>query len=300
MINNTNLRKLFCSTKFFLKKHIFINKNKKFMKNILSSLNESEKKRILEMHKKATNRQYLTEDFKSNITAAELATVYSSSAQVLGTDKPTGVSFTLLPKYQQPGAGNLTYNCNPAGKYYSDKFQNIGPYNGIGLTFGSEGLPLGDVLDKMEILGKRQCESSAKLAPKPVAATAAKAKTPAQIAKEQFQSKMFNAISKYGDSDYFNMGELSAEGASTPQNPALHITLKNAANQNFVKVGAKNNEIYYCKTGWGGPNPFENNIKLEYAKNNYAQFKTDAGKTPASIAQTFVTNVCVAVGFPQK
>lgn len=31
------------------------------MKNILSSLNESEKKRILEMHKKATNRQYLSE-----------------------------------------------------------------------------------------------------------------------------------------------------------------------------------------------------------------------------------------------
>lgn len=31
------------------------------MKNILSSLNESEKKRILEMHYKASNRQYLTE-----------------------------------------------------------------------------------------------------------------------------------------------------------------------------------------------------------------------------------------------
>jgi hypothetical protein len=267
------------------------------MKNILSSLNESEKKRILEMHYKASGKQIISEDFKSNITAAELATVFSSGAQVLGTDKPTGVSFTFLPQYQQPGV-NLTYNCNPAGNSYTEKFQNVSPYTQQ--KFGTEGFPLGMVLDKMEVLGKRQCESSAKLAPKPVAATAAKAKTPAQIAKEQFQSKMFNAISKYGPSDYFDMGELSAEGSSTPQNPVLHITLKNSATQNFVKVGTKNNEIYYCKTGWGGPNPFENNIKLEYLPNNYAMYKTDAGKTPAQISQAFVTNVCAAVGFPQK
>lgn len=112
--------------------------------------------------------------------------------------------------------------------------------------------------------------------------------------------KMAQAISKYSGSDYFDMGELSAKGASSAKNPVLHITLKNAAPQNFVKVGAKNNEQYSCKTGWGGPNPFENNIKLEYLPKNYALFKTDAGKTPSSIAQTFVTNVCNEIGFPQK
>jgi hypothetical protein len=275
------------------------------MKNILTNLNEGEKRRILEMHYRASGKQYLTEGFKSNITAAELATVYATKAEVLGTDKPTAISFTLLPQYQSK-EGNLEYICNNPGKYWSDKFPNIGIYNYT--KFGEKGNPddenyiyepLWNVVERMEPLAKRQCEASAKLAPKPVATTAAKAKTPAQIAKEQFKSKMFNAISKYGDSDYFNMGELSAEGSSTPQNPALHITLKNSANQNFVKVGAKNNEIYYCKTGWGGPNPFET-FSLEYKKDNYAVYKTESGKTPASIAQTFVTNVCAAVGFPQK
>ena len=237
------------------------------MKNILSSLNESEKKRILEMHYKSSNRHYLTEDFKSSITAAELATVYSSSAQVLGTDKPTGVSFTLLPKYQQPGAGNLTYNCNPAGKNYSDKFQNIGPYNGIGLTFGTEGLPLGMILDKMEVLGKRQCEASAKLAPKPVAKTTTPAlpkKSPEEVA---FNNKMYSLTSKYGKSDYFNLNELGL-GGSTVQNPVLHITLKPSAINTFVNVGSQDNHQYGCKTGWGqvkgGPNPYETNITLKY------------------------------------
>jgi hypothetical protein len=264
------------------------------MKNILSSLNESEKKRILEMHYKASNRHYLTEDFKSSITAAELATVYSSSAQVLGTDKPTGVSFTLLPQYQQPGV-NLTYNCNPAGNSYTEKFQNVSPY--IQQKFGTEGLPLGMVLDKMEVLGKRQCVASSKLVTKTT--TPLTQKSPAEVA---YNSKMSKAISTYSPSDYFDMGELAAAGSSSFNNPVLHITLKNSASQNFVKVGTKNNEIYSCKTGWGPgqTNPFENNIKLEYLPKNYALFKTDAGKTPSSIAQTFVTNVCAAVGFPQK
>jgi hypothetical protein len=112
--------------------------------------------------------------------------------------------------------------------------------------------------------------------------------------------KMAQALEKYSKSDYFDLGELAAKGASSAKDPVLHITLKNSASQNFVKVGTKNNEIYYCKTGWGGPNPFENNIKLEYLPNNYALYKTDAGKTPASIAQSFVVNVCNEIGFPQN
>jgi hypothetical protein len=277
------------------------------MKNILSSLNESEKKRILEMHYRASGKQIISEEFKSNITAAELATVYATKAEVLGTDKPTGISFTFLPQYQQKDAGNIIYNCNSAGKYYSEKFQNIGPYNGIGLVFGTEGLPLGMILDKMEVLGKRQCEASAKLAPKPVAKTTTPAlpkKSPEEVA---FNNKMFSLTSKYGKSDYFSLNELAATGGSTVQNPVLHITLKPSAINTFVNVGTQDNHMYGCKTGWGlvkgGPNPYETNITLNYkapkgSQQDYSIYdQIDTGKTPAKIAQEFVTNVCSGLGY---
>lgn len=263
------------------------------MKNILSSLNESEKKRILEMHKKATNRQYLTEDFKSNITAAELATVYSSSAQVLGTDKPTGVSFTLLPKYQQPGAGNLTYNCNPAGKYYSDKFQNIGPYNGIGLAFGSEGLPLGDVLDKMEILGKRQCEVSSKsVVVKP---TTTKPKTPQQQRIDLIKStwaresqRLINVVDN--NTNYFSFGYENYNDTPDFDNVSIKLFQSSNAPTLYKKVGTTEYAIYSCKTKTWAPSNHFGNTALE-GKDPNAN-RNDIGKTPAQIAQSSVDTLC--------
>lgn len=267
------------------------------------------------MHYRASGKQYLTEGFKSNITAAELATVYATKAEVLGTDKPTAISFTLLPQYQSK-EGNLEYICNNPGKYWSDKFPNIGIYNYT--KFDEKGKPgdedylyepLWNVVERMEPLAKRQCEASAKLAaktaPKPVAATASlPKKSPEETA---FESKMFSLTSKYGKSDYFNLNELAAEGASTYKNPVLHITLKPSAVNTFVKVGTQDNHQYGCKTGWGqvkgGPNPYETNITLKYkapkgSQNDYSIYnQIDDGKTPAQIASAFVTNVCSGLGY---
>jgi hypothetical protein len=105
------------------------------MKNILSSLNESEKKRILEMHYKASGRQYLMEKpatqktttaqtYKQKIDAqvSQLYSDYFSFGFMEGSSEKDGAIFQIYPK------SNNTYY-----------FENVGDSNKNALYYCKAG-----------------------------------------------------------------------------------------------------------------------------------------------------------------
>lgn len=111
------------------------------MKNILSSLNESEKKRILEMHKNASKKQYLSEAIiEKDITTPQLVKVLQTS--FINQEKK-GIKQPVLL------SGQYYYKCDPVSPedmfYQGEVFYFIPQYiaNDVSLPILSSGRELG-------------------------------------------------------------------------------------------------------------------------------------------------------------
>jgi hypothetical protein len=128
------------------------------MKNILSSLNESEKRRILEMHYRASNRQYLTEGVKDVIiTSAELSALGASSVEVL-VDNAVGpdiIVFKMAQEKLNPGTNQGV--ATPS--VYCRRAASTGQETFRGATTQTKAYPSLDV-NKLKELGLKQCDHS--------------------------------------------------------------------------------------------------------------------------------------------
>jgi hypothetical protein len=266
------------------------------MKNILSSLNESEKRRILEMHYKASGKQIISEGFSIILTPAELSSVYATKAEVVGSDKPYGVSFTFLPEKQQKNengtVANPTYLCTPrsSGGSYGSKFDNYAPYTNT--KFGVDNTPIGIILDNMAILGKKQCDTSIKQTPK---LTTTKPKTPQQQRIDLIKStwsresqRLVNVVDN--NTNYFNFGYENYNDTPDFDNVSIKLFQSSNAPTLYKKVGTTEPAIYSCKTKTWAPSNHFGNTALE-GKDPNAN-RNDIGKTPAQIAQSSVDTLC--------
>jgi hypothetical protein len=126
------------------------------MKNILSSLNESEKKRILEMHYSASKRHYLTEGVKDIIiTSNELSSLGAVSVEVLVDESvgPDVVTFKMkneklnLGKDQGVASPSVYCRRNSAAGAERGSVKQTNPYPSLDVNL-------------LKSLGLKQCEYS--------------------------------------------------------------------------------------------------------------------------------------------
>lgn len=128
------------------------------MKNILSSLNESEKKRILEMHYKASGRHYLMEGVKDIIiTSTELSALGASSVEVLVDDAvgPDMIVFKMTQEKLNPGTNQGV--ATPS--VYCRRSPSTGQETFKGATTQTKAYPNLDV-NRLKELGIKQCDHS--------------------------------------------------------------------------------------------------------------------------------------------
>jgi hypothetical protein len=127
------------------------------MKNILSSLNESEKKRILEMHYRASGKQYLMEGRNDVVIGSDvLKTVGASEVIIMPQNDSVPVdfiSFKMSVEKVNPegGVAMPTYYCttNEKNGYFAGQLYQYKPYN-----FTPEQITL------IKTNGQKQCDHS--------------------------------------------------------------------------------------------------------------------------------------------
>lgn len=147
------------------------------MKNILSSLNESEKKRILEMHYRASGKQYLMEGRNDVVIGSDvLKTVGASEVIIMPQNDSVPVdfiSFKMSVEKVNPegGVAMPTYYCttNEKNGYFAGQLYQYKPYN-----FTPEQITL------IKTNGQKQCDHSKSEFNKPKGDVTQKTNVPVQ------------------------------------------------------------------------------------------------------------------------
>jgi hypothetical protein len=284
------------------------------MKNILSSLNESEKKRILEMHKNASNRHYLNEqDPKAQTSTKSFASKREEAVGLINTDyfsfdvqgSPTeGVNVRLYPNNNASNVfitiGNPkiddSYNCKTGwvGKKTNPFEDNIK------LQYNTNGL----AKYKTEA-GKSPAQVATSIVSAICNYLVQPPKSPTPIASTSTTQQGSTANATLTSSDDFQSCpttgyiEYEYDEKSTKDDVRIILKRNGSYKQGFYSTqGGNKLGTYSCKSktwySWGDPttNMWESDIIIKPLKGGYPDIQADNGKTPRQISEEIINCMC--------